>query len=58
MRYFFNSLLKMDFVDVNISCALRLFKFHYRVGKIEKKEYKHLVKKLYKNKKERYGNNN
>ena len=53
MKYFFNGLRKMDLRGIKISQALRLFKFHYMNGKIEKKEYKYLVKKLYKNKKEK-----
>ena len=53
MKYFFNSLRKIDFENIRISHALRLFKFNYINGKIERKEYKYLVKNLYKNKKRR-----
>jgi len=51
MKYFFNSLRKMDFEKIKISQALRLFKFNYLRGRIERKEYKYLVKLIYKNKK-------
>ena len=53
MKYFFNGLRKMDLQTMRISQALRIFKFHYINGKLEKKEYKYLVKNLYKNKKEK-----
>ena len=53
MKYFFNGLRKMDLQEIKIPQALRLFKFHYINGKLERKEYKYLVKNLYKNKKEK-----
>lgn len=53
MKYFFNSLRKIDFENTRISHALKLFKFNYTTGKIEKKEYKYLVKQIFKNKKGR-----
>ena len=51
MKYFFNSLQKIDFKNIKTSYALRLFKFNYINGRIEKKEYKYLVKQIFKNKK-------
>lgn len=53
MKYFFNSLRKMDFKKMKTSQALRIFKFHYMKNKIEKKEYKYLVKQIFKKKKRR-----
>ena len=50
MRYYFNTLFKMDFEEVRVSNILRLFKFHYQKGNLIKKEYKYLVKSIYKNK--------
>ena len=48
MRYYFNSLRKMDFKTLETSQIMKLIKFHYTTGKIEKKEFKYLIKKIYK----------
>ena len=51
MKYYFNSLRKMELENMRTSQAMRLLKFHYSSARLEKKEYKYLVKQLFKIKK-------
>ena len=48
MKYYFNSLRKMGLENLRISQATQLIRFHYTTGRIEKKEYRYLVKQLFK----------
>ena len=48
MKYYFNSLRKMDFKTLETDQIMRLIKFHYTTGRIEKKEFRYLIKKIYK----------
>ena len=53
MKYYFNKLRKINLNKYTVEEALKLFKLNYIRGRIIKKEYKHLIKSIYKNKKRR-----